>query len=289
MTTTIGILHPGAMGVSVAASAQNSGNVVYWASENRSPQSVERAAKINLLDAHSMANLCQTCSVILSVCPPAAAEAQANDVLALGFRGLYVDMNAIAPQRVTRLAQRMAAHGTRFVSGSIIGGPAWKPNTTWLYLSGEEAQSVADLFQSGPLETAVLGDEIMKATALKMCFAAYSKGTTALLCAVMAAAEALDVRPDLERQWSRNGSNFAAEAAKNVQQVTAKAWRFSGEMEEIAATLDSAGLPPEFHLAAADIYQRMADFKGADPLPSLDAILEALAHSAAKSSLKTNS
>ncbi|MEP6988352.1 MAG: NAD(P)-binding domain-containing protein, partial [Chloroflexota bacterium] len=108
MIPVIGILHPGAMGLSVAASAQNSGCTVYWASEGRSPQTAERAAQINLLDAHSLAGICQTCSVILSVCPPAAAEAQANDVLALGFRGLYVDMNAISPQRVQRIADKMA-------------------------------------------------------------------------------------------------------------------------------------------------------------------------------------
>lgn len=287
--TSIGILHPGAMGSSVAASAQNSGNTVYWASEGRSPQSVERATRIGLSDAHSLAGICETCSVILSVCPPASAEAQANDVLALGFKGLYVDMNAIAPQRVERIAERMAAHGTRFISGSIIGGPAWQPNSTWLYLSGKDAQSVADLFTAGPLETQVLGDDIRKATALKMCFAAYTKGTTALLCAVMAAAESLNVRDDLERQWSRNGSTFAEESARSVQQVTAKAWRFSGEMEEIAATLSGAGVPGEFHLAAADIYQRMAEFKGADPLPSVEQILTALIRPEQEpTSLKTN-
>jgi len=287
MTAIIGILHPGVMGLSVAASAQNSGCTVYWASEGRSPQTAERAARINLLDAGSLAMLCQTCSVILSVCPPAAAEAQANEVLAQGFRGLYVDMNAIAPQRVLRIAGTMAAHGTRFVSGSIIGGPAWQPNTTWLYLSGKDAQTVADFFKSGPLETEVLGEDITKATSLKMCFAAYSKGTTALLSAVMAAAESLNVRQDLERQWSRNGSPFAEESAKNVQQVTAKAWRFSGEMEEIAATLGGAGLPAGFHLAAAELYQRLAGFKGADPLPPLEDVLAALIHKSDSSSLKT--
>jgi 3-hydroxyisobutyrate dehydrogenase-like beta-hydroxyacid dehydrogenase len=287
MTQTIGILHPGAMGLSVAATAQNSGHTVYWASEGRSPQTAERAARLNLPDAHTLTTLCEACSVILSVCPPAAAESQAKEVLSHGFRGLYVDMNAIAPQRVTRIADMMAEQGTHFVSGSIIGGPAWQPNSTWLYLSGSEAQTVADLFSAGPLETAVLGEDITKASALKMCFAAYSKGTTALLCAVMAAAEALNVRDDLEAQWSRNGSTFAEEAAQNVRQVTAKAWRFSGEMQEIAATLSSAGLPAEFHLAAADIYQRMAEFKGADPLPSLDAILSALIHKSADSSPKT--
>lgn len=288
MTHLVGILHPGAMGLSVAASAQNSGCTVYWASEGRSPQTAERAARINLLDAGSLAVVCQTCSVILSVCPPAAAEAQAADVLAQGFRGLYVDMNAIAPQRVVRIAAAMAEHGTRFVSGSIIGGPAWQPNSTWLYLSGADAGEAAGYFSAGPLETAVLGEDITKATALKMCFAAYTKGTTALLSAVMAAAEGLGVRADLERQWSRNGSTFAADSARNVRQVTAKAWRFSGEMEEIAATLASAGIPDGFHLAAAEIYERMASFKGSDPLPTLEDVLAALRQTPTDSSLSTN-
>src|SRR5262249_26115729 len=140
--------------------------------------------------------------------------------------------------------------------GGIIGGPAWKPNTTWLYLSGKEAQRVADCFAAGPLETCIVGDSIGKASALKMCFAAYTKGTTALLCAILAAAESLGVREELAQQWSRDGSAFADESVQRVRQVTAKAWRFAGEMEEIAATLQSAGVPGEFHSAAADIYRR---------------------------------
>ncbi len=112
-----------------------------------------------------------------------------------------------------------------------------------------------------------------------MCFAAYSKGTTALLSAVLAAAEALDVREELAQQWSRNGSDFAEQAAQNVRQVTAKAWRFVGEMEEIAATFSEAGVPGDFHLAAADIYRRMANFKGVSVTPSLEDVLAALLRS----------
>lgn len=272
----LGILHPGEMGLSVAASAQNSGHTVYWVSEGRSPQTVERAVRLALIDAHSLAKLCETCSVIVSVCPPDAAEAVANSVLSQGFTGLYVDMNAISPQRAIRIGETMTARGARFVDGAIIGGPAWKAHTTWLYLSGEEAQSVADCFSAGPLETCVIGAAIGKASALKMCFAAYSKGTTALLCAVVAASEALGVREELEQQWSRDGSNFAEQASQKVRQVTAKAWRFTGEMEEIAATLSAAGVPGDFHNAAANIYRRMADFKEAPMLPTLEEVLTAL-------------
>ncbi len=269
----VGILHPGEMGISVAATIQNSGYTVYWVSEGRSPQTRARAEKHGLLDAGSLAHLCEICPVIVSVCPPDAAEALAQRVLSHSFSGLYLDANAISPQRVQRIGQAMQDAGATFVDGGIIGGPAWKPGTTWLYLSGSAADEAASIFSAGPLETRIIGGAIGKASALKMCFAAYTKGTTALLSAVLAAAEALDVRAELAQQW---GAEFADEAARKVQQVTAKAWRFTGEMEEIAATFAEAGLPDGFHKAAADIYNRMAGFKDAPAAPKLDEVLDAL-------------
>jgi 3-hydroxyisobutyrate dehydrogenase-like beta-hydroxyacid dehydrogenase len=272
----IGILHPGQMGVSIAASAQNSGYTVYWASEGRSPETRARAEELGFQDAKSLAQLCETCSVIICVCPPDAAETVAHQVLACGFRGLYLDANAIAPQRACRIGEAMAAGGATFVDGSIIGGPAWKPNSTWLYLSGDEAGRMAACFSAGPLETDIVEGGIGRASALKMCFAAYTKGSTALLCAIVGAAESLGVLGDLEKQWSRNGSDFAEQTSRRVTGVTSKAWRFAGEMDEISATLSGAGVPGEFHAGAADVYRRLAGFKDAAETPSLEAVLEAL-------------
>jgi 3-hydroxyisobutyrate dehydrogenase-like beta-hydroxyacid dehydrogenase len=264
------------MGVSIAASAKNSGHRVVWASEGRSPQTRARAEQAGVDDAGSLAHLCQMCDVILSVCPPAAAEAVVGSVLALGFDGLYLDANAISPARARRIGGQMAAAGVAFVDGGIIGGPAWKPGATWLYLSGREAERAAECFTAGPLETEIIGEDIGQASALKMCYAALTKGSTALLCATLAAAEALGVRADLERQWGRNGPTTAEKAADSLRRVTKKAWRFTGEMEEIAATMGEAGLPEGFHGAAREIYQRLSEFKGAPALPELEAVLAAL-------------
>jgi 3-hydroxyisobutyrate dehydrogenase-like beta-hydroxyacid dehydrogenase len=272
----IGILYPGEMGSSVAASARNTGHTVYWVSAGRSAQTRERAQRLGLAEVPTLAALCETCPIIVSVCPPDAAEAVAYNVLAQGFTGLYLDANAISPQRSIRIGQAMTEAGGTFVDGGIIGPPAWEPGRTWLYLSGPDADKAAAWFAAGPLETSVVGEAIGKASALKMCFAAYTKGTTALLCAILATAERLDVRAELARQWSRNGSEIAEQRVRQVRQVTAKAWRFIGEMEEIAATFRDAGLPPEFHLAAADVYQRLAGFKGAPDTPPLDEVLLAL-------------
>jgi 3-hydroxyisobutyrate dehydrogenase-like beta-hydroxyacid dehydrogenase len=272
----IGILHPGEMGISIAASAQNSGQRVYWVSQGRSPKSHQRAGQHGLLDAGTIERLCETCSVIVSVCPPHAAEAVAQQVAAQGFRGLYLDANAISPQRARQIERVLASGGATCVDGGIIGGPAWEAGKTWLYLSGSQAEAAAALFSAGPLATRVIGAQIGQASALKMCFAAYTKGSTALLCAALATAEALGVRAELERTWSQNGSGFADEAAQRVRRVTAKAWRFAGEMDEIAATFQAAGLPGGFHQGAAEVYRRISAFKDAPQLPELAQVLAAL-------------
>lgn len=272
---TIGILHPGAMGISIAASALNNGHQVYWASAGRSPATRERAVQYSLLDAATLDNLCAQCNIILSICPPHAANDIAQQVIAGKFRGLYCDANAIAPQRARLIAELMCDAGIDFVDGGIIGGPAWTRGETWLYLSGAHAQAIADCFANGPLETRVLGDEIGKASALKMCYSAYTKGTTALLCAVLGASEALGVRQFLYDEWTRDNRTLVAETEQRVRNVTKKAWRFEGEMREIAATFDAAGVPPEFHIAAAEIYARLSVMKDT-LLPTLEQVLAQL-------------
>ena len=274
--TKIGILYPGEMGVSIAASAINGGNQVYWTAENRSDKTRLRAEKHELLDASSLSQLTQNSEIIFSVCPPHFAEDVAKSVIENGFKGYYLDANAIAPQRAVKIGQTMESNGIHFIDGGIIGGPAWTPKETWLYLSGKDAEVIAVFFTSGPLETKIISDEIGKASALKMCYAAYSKGTTALLAAILATAESLGVREELYRQWDMDDSGFAEQVNRRTTRVTAKAWRFEGEMHEIASTFQAAGLPNEFHEAAAEIYHRLAGFKDSTETPSLDDVLNTL-------------
>ena len=276
MAKKIGILHPGEMGISIAASATNSGHQVQWASEGRSDKTRSRAEEHNLIEVESLSQLCQNSEVILSVCPPHAVEKVANDVVKHGFKGYFLDANAISPQRTAKIDQIMSTNNIRFIDGGIIGGPAWTPKQTQLYLSGKDAQVIADCFSSGPLETKIIGDEIGKASALKMCFAAYSKGTTALLAAILATAESLGVRDELYQQWTIDNADFVEQVEGRAKRVTAKAWRFEGEMLEIASTFQEAGLPNGFHQAAADIYHRISGFKNAEQTPTVDEVLAAL-------------
>lgn len=276
MAHRFGILHPGEMGVFVAATIKNSGYPVYWNSDGRSQQTRARAEKCGLQEIQNLRNLCQTCDVLISVCPPHAAESVADQVLAHDFLGLYVDANAISPQRTMNIGQKIIESGSTFIDGGIIGGPAWESGRTMLYLSGIKANEIASCFSAGPLGVHVIGDKIGDASALKMCFAAYTKGTTALICGILATAEALGVREHLEQEWAQRWPGFDDEAKMRSRRVTAKAWRFAGEMKEISATFSQAGLPGGFHAAAADLYQRLASFKDSPALPSYEEVLVAL-------------
>lgn len=278
----LGILHPGAMGISIAASAAQNGHTVHWASERRSPETRARAAKYHLHDALTVKNLCQTCDILLSICPPHAAKEVAQQVIGENFSGLYCDANAISPQRAAEIGNALRAAGIDFVDGSVIGGPAWKKGQTYLELSGPRANEIAALFAAGPLETNVIGEEIGKASALKMCYSAYTKGTTALLAAILAAAQAYDVRGELDREWRRDEPDMADRTKERILRSTLKAWRFAGEMEEIADTFRAANLPPGFHRAAAEIYRRMSDSGNGTPATELNILLDALTKHAPK-------
>ncbi len=274
--TNMGILHPGAMGISIAASAKSTGHDVYWVSAGRSEESRQRAEEHGLTSLDTLEDLCKTCEIIICVCPSHAAEDVAQQVIDVGFTGLYCDGNAISPQKSQGIGEKLTAANIDYVDGSIVGPPAWKPDTTRFYLSGQSADQVKALFDNSVTTAMVIGDEIGRASALKMVFAAQTKGFTALICAIQATAEKLGVREDLDNEWTMRDTDSVEQTQNRVRNVTAKAWRFSGEMQEIADTFGEAGLPNGFFLGALDVYERIGHFKGADETPELIDVLQAL-------------
>jgi 3-hydroxyisobutyrate dehydrogenase-like beta-hydroxyacid dehydrogenase len=270
----IGLLHPGDMGASVGAAVRSNQHTVLWASAGRTASTWERARRAGLEDADTVPALVKASEIILSVCPPHAAQDVAREVMQLGFSGVYVDCNAISPDRTRAIQRIIEDAGAHYVDGGIIGGPAWTREAgTHLYLSGPRAEEVAACFAGSPLEAPVISERIGAASAVKMGYAAYTKGTTALLTAILGVVEKEGVRADLAQQW---GEAFTKQTIRRVCANTAKAWRFVGEMHEIAATFRGAGLPGGFHQAAAEVYERLAAFKDQDEPPAIEAVLEAL-------------
>jgi 3-hydroxyisobutyrate dehydrogenase-like beta-hydroxyacid dehydrogenase len=251
--TTVGVLHPGEMGAALGARLRERGHDVLWASEGRSTATRGRAAAAGLCDVSSVAALAAESDVVLSVCPPHAARDVASTVA--GFRGVFVDANAIAPATVETVRAVIENDGGRFVDGGIVGPPPEREGTTRLYLSGPGAADVAEAFAGTPIEAPVLGPEPGAASALKMAYAAWTKGTAAMLLAIRATAEANGVEDALMAEWSRSQPDVPGRLAAAGDSAARKGWRWVAEMEEIAATFAAAGRPDGFHRAAAEVFR----------------------------------
>ena len=272
MTDTIGLLHPGEMGATVGAAARENEVQVVWASGGRGPATCGRADAAGLTDVETLSSLVERSRIILGVCPPHAATELARAVAGQRFSGVYVDANAVSPVTAREVRRIVEAGGASFVDGGIIGPPALTPGTTRLYLSGTESARVAACFRRGPLEARVIDGPPGAASALKMAYAAWTKGSAALLIAIRTLAIHEGVDAALIREWELSQSGLPDRSAGAVRSNARKAWRFSGEMEEIADTFAAAGLPDGFHRAAADIYRRMTDYKDAAQAPSVEEV-----------------
>jgi len=266
--TVVGFVHPGQMGASIAADA--SGERL-WCSAGRSAETAARAANARLEPCETLGELVQRSHVIVSVCPPAEATNVASAVSGCGFDGIYVDVNAIAPATARSIAEQF----DRFVDGGIVGPPVSGPESTRLYLSGSEAETVAQIWASGHLDVRLVPGEIGAASAVKMCFATWTKVGAAMLLNVRALAEAEGVTESLLAEWETSMPDLAQRSERNAQGVAPKAWRFVGEMEQIAAAYRHAGLPDGFAHGATDIYRKLADFKNLQDV-SLGDVLDSL-------------
>lgn len=247
---TIGILHPGEMGAAVGATLRTGGRTVLWASNGRSEATIGRATGAGLEDVETVEELARRSEVILSICPPDAAVDVAGALRR--FDGIYVDANAVSPAT----ARTISALVGRYVDGGIVGPPPRVPGTTYLYLSGREATGVGELFAGTNVEPLVLSDDPGAASALKMVYAAWTKGSSALLLAIRAVARAEGVEEALLAQWDRSLPRLPEQCAAAARNAVGKGWRYEGEMNEVAETFASAGMPDGFHRAAAEIYRR---------------------------------
>jgi 3-hydroxyisobutyrate dehydrogenase-like beta-hydroxyacid dehydrogenase len=250
------------MGVSIAQSALDSGCDVFWASDGRGAATRERAARAGVVDLGTLDRLCQECAVVLSVCPPEFAADVVDAVAKTGFAGVFADLNAVAPQRKAAFAQMLRERRIRFADGGIIGLPTRTHGETTVFLSGDGAPDVAVCLADGAIGPRVLPGEAGRASALKILFAAYNKGTIALFVSLYAAARQYGVLEELQEQFARRGVALAA-IDRQIIRAAPKAWRWIAEMHEISAALEAVNVPGDLHQGAATIYERLARFKDA--------------------------
>jgi 3-hydroxyisobutyrate dehydrogenase-like beta-hydroxyacid dehydrogenase len=275
MGTSIGIIHPGEMGAAIGASLVKDGHTVRWAGAGRSGATQTRAEEAGLVDVGSIAALCEQSTVVMSICPPHAAIEVAQAVA--GFGGLFLDANAISPATATEVRGIVEAGGARYVDGGVVGSPPSGRERTRLYLSGGQADDVAALFIGDQLVVKVLSERPTAASALKMSYAAWTKGTAALILDIVGLARFEGVEADLFEEWAATSPDLPGRAQRAAQSAATKGWRWVGEMEEIALSFRTAGLPDGFHEASAEIYRRSPrEEQAAADAATLDAVVRAV-------------
>lgn len=269
---TVGILHPGSMGAAVAACAATNAAEVLWCETGRSTASVERAARFGLTPVATLAELLDRSDIVISLCPSAAAEDLASDVAGHRFAGVYVEANAINPERVQRIAA-LLEHGATVVDGGVVGSPPVGGKTPTLYLSGlaDATGRIEALFAGTAVRTEVLGTDVGKASALKLAYASFQKTSRVLVALAVGMAREHGVDQELIGIASRRTTSYLSEP-EYIAKTAARAWRWGPELEEAADMLAAAGLPPEMLRAAATTLARWDDVKDASELTLTDAL-----------------
>lgn len=268
---TAGLLSPGDMGHSVGKVLVHHGMPVNTCLEGRSQRSAELASNAGLSNAASLEELVQEVDIFLSIVPPArakdVAQSIADAVTATGAELLYLDCNAIAPETTREVGQIVESVGITFIDGGIIGPPPTIDGPgPRIYVSGPAANGALPLGDHG-LNIQPIGDSVGDASGVKMCYAALTKGLTALGTELLVAAEAMGLSDVLRAEFEYSQKQLLDHFERSIPGMPPKAYRWVGEMEEIAKTFDDLGMTPKMLLGAADMYRLVGETELADETP----------------------
>ncbi|MEU6546456.1 DUF1932 domain-containing protein [Streptomyces sp. NPDC046859] len=257
MTDTIGLLHPGSMGSAFGAQLRARGHIVLWCPDGRSDATRRRAERVGL-EPEALPELVSRSDVLLSLCPPAAAEETAGQVAELGVVGtgtIYVEANAVTPSRVQRIADRLAP--MTVIDAAVVGSPPVGGKIPVLYLSGpgKQVDRIVELFAGTDVRTHVLGGKIGQASALKLAYSSYQKVSRVLAAVAYGAAESYGVEDELLVIAAKRTRSYLVET-DYIPKTAARAWRWGPELEDAAALLADAGLPDSLMHAAATTLAR---------------------------------
>ena len=259
---TVAIISPGDMGHAVGRMLGLHGYVVITCLANRSERTKRLAAEGGIRNFPTMVEMLERADIVLSIVPPGLAAQAADEVAesmsASGFCPPYADCNAVSPETVKSIAKRISDAGADFIDGGILGPP---PNearkNTRFYFSGERAELLAELDGKG-IVVRQLGPEVGRASGIKMCYAALTKGTHALQTAVITLAEALGLTEEVSHEFQTSQEDSYKQMTSSAPRLPVVAWRYIDEMNQIAQTFDAAGVTPKFHQGAAAVYSHLA-------------------------------
>ena len=267
---TVGLLSPGDMGHVVGQVLLQHGMRVVTCLQGRSERTCMLSRKVGIAEVPTYEQLVREADLLLSILVPEEALNTARGIAQAlrnaGATTLYADCNAVSPRTVRTIAEVITTAGSRFVDAGIIGSPPRQEGTTRFYASGPDVEEFAELGRYG-LDVRPLGLEIGQASGIKMCYAAFTKGTTALATGLLTVAHSMGLYEPLVQEFQKSQGDRYRTMERQIPTMPPRAYRWIGEMEEIAQTFADAGLTPKFHQAAADMYRFVASTPLAEETP----------------------
>lgn len=299
---TVAVLSVGQMGLGIATLLLAHNFRVITNVSDRSAATQERARSAGVEQLNSDIELVAQADYVLSVVPPKDAPATARRIIDALKQGnvrsnkqealWFLDLNAGSPDGVNKLYELFTreAPNVKFVDGGIIGPPPSKRDDgTWscpgIPLSGPHRLSDATLggaHLAALLNTRTIGDGIGSASGLKACFAALSKGFTALAIQSYTTASALGVLPDLRFYLDQYSPAAQQKAERGLPECTTKAYRWVEEMHQIGQTFGAQGGfggNANVFREIAGVYQALADLveqQGGEGLKDADEVASRL-------------
>ena len=267
---SVAILSPGDMGHAIGRLLRENELRVLTCLAGRSSRTRELSQQAGITDVPNLNELVEQSDVLMSVtvseAVPGLCREVAEAVKATGTSLLFAECNAIAPRLSQEMDGVLSEAGARYVDASIIGGPPRDGSSPRVYASGENAAEFEQLRDFG-LDVRNLGPQLGRASGIKMCYAAMTKGTTALQAELLIAAEKLGLTQELMAEFSGSQPAVVTRMEGWMPGMPAKSRRWISEMEEIEATFRDLGLTPNIFKGVADIYRMIGDTPLGDENP----------------------
>lgn len=264
------VLGTGIMGSAMARSLAREGHdVTVW---NRTPERAEATAGERISSCPSIADAVGGADVVFTMLYDAASvlDVAAEVVGALGPDAVWAQSTTVGTEGMRRIAEAAAQVGDRLLDAPVLGTkqPAEAGNLLVLVSGPATARTHAQpAFDAIGARTLTVGDDLGRASALKLVSNSWVASINAATAQAMGLAEALGLEPLLFLEAIRGGAADSAYAQAKGAIMASRAWddpsfALDSVLKDVGLMIDAAresGFPDELLATLLALYDRASE------------------------------
>lgn len=214
-------------------------------------------------EAASLAGAVSGARYIISTVTADSAALVAHEAAPLlGAGQAFLDFNSVSPETKRTNATGITTAGADYVDVAVMAPVPPRRLAVPLLLSGPRASTVATQLAALGFHAEAVGDDVGKASAIKMCRSVVIKGLEALAVESLFAARRHGAEDAVLASLAATFPDMGWEARQPdylISRVAEHGRRRAAEMREVAATLRTAGITPLMSEAAAERQDTLVD------------------------------